>query len=77
MQAAWYARFLPSQVAGLGPGIQDDGDACEPRFGVSTTPRSLACAYSKLLAAAHPRQHVSDLQYLCKFRHFALHCLYY
>ena len=36
---ACYARFLPSQVAGLGPGTQDDGDACEPRFGVSKTPR--------------------------------------
>ncbi len=42
MQAACCARFLPSLVAGLGPGIQDDGDACEPRFGVSKPPRPLA-----------------------------------
>ncbi len=35
MQAAWYVRFLPSQVAELGNTVQHDGDACEPRLGVS------------------------------------------
>ena len=48
------ARFLPSLVAGLGPGIQDDGDACEPSSGVSKTPRPLVPAKSKLLAGAQP-----------------------
>jgi len=48
------ARFLPSLVAGLGPGIQDDGYACEPSFGVSKTPRPLVPAKSKLLAGAQP-----------------------
>ncbi len=51
-RAVYCARFLPSLVAGLGTGLQDDADACEPSFGVSKTLRPLAPGQSNLLAGA-------------------------